>query len=264
MFFLITFILGLAIGSFLNAVIWRLHSGESIARGRSKCPKCRHKLKWQDNIPLASFVVLRGKCRYCHKKISWQYPLVELATALLFVLAYSNSGLPEINYQLSIINYQLFQIAGALLQGWFIISILIIIFVYDFRWYLVDDRVVLPAIGLIFIWNIWLGKSWLGLAISGIIIAGFFWLQFLASRGKWIGSGDIRLGLLMGVILGWPLGLVALFLSYIIGSLVSVALLIIGRKKFTSKIPLGPFLMAGTIIVMFWGEKIMGWYMRLM
>ena len=244
----IIFLFGLSIGSFVNCLVWRLHENKTIL-GRSICPHCKHQLAWYDNIPLLSFIFLRGKCRYCGEKISWQYPTVELITALLFVLAFF------IHFSGS--NFLL------LARDWFLISVMIIIFIYDLKYYLILDIISLPSILIMFIFNLLLGFNLLNLLISGIIGGSFFLIQFIISKGKWLGGGDIRLGLLMGVSLAWPMSLFAILLAYVLGSLISVPLLILKKKSFKSEIPLGAFLAPATIITLFWGEVVLNWYLNL-
>jgi len=252
--FAIIFIFGLIIGSFLNCVIWRLYKEEKIT-GRSYCPKCRHQLAWYENIPVFSFLFLRGKCGHCQGRISWQYPLVELITAMLFSCSFY-----LISAQFPISN---FQFLISLFKYWFLISIMIIIFVIDLRWYLILDIITLPACLIIFIVNILLGQNWLNLLISGIIGGSFFLLQFLISKGKWIGGGDIRMGLLMGLALGWPNVIVALMLAYLLGSIIGLSLILIGKKKWGSQVPMGIFLSTATVIALFFGGRIMAWYLGL-
>lgn len=250
----ISFITGAVIGSFLNCLIWRLHEEKTIL-GRSMCTKCKKTIAWYDNIPVLSFVILRGKCRHCGTRISWQYPIVELTTGILFATAFLLNP-----YSLSTQVPKYLIINLLTLKSWFIISIMTIIFIYDLKWYLILDIVTLPACVIIFILNILTGQNWQNLLISGIIGASFFLIQFVVSRGKWIGGGDIRLGLLMGLTLGWPMILVAIFLAYIIGSIVGIFLLLSKKKSLGSQIPLGVFLAPATIIVLFWGEAIWRWY----
>ncbi len=271
------FLFGLTIGSFINCLIWRLHENEktwtSLFRGKGKsrsyCPKCKKHIAWYDNIPVISFFILRGKCRKCRKSISWQYPIVELITGLLFVVAFlwnQESGIRNQELFLNSINglipNSLFLIN--LIRDWFIIAVMIIIFIYDLRWYLILDIVTLPACVVVFILNLMLGISWQNLLFSGIIGGSFFLMQFLISRGKWIGGGDIRLGLLMGLALGWPNVILAILLGYIIGSVVGIGLLISKKKKWSSKLPLGVFLSASTIITIFWGSEIINWYFNIL
>ncbi len=277
MFYLILFFIflfGLTIGSFLNCLIWRLHKGEGILN-RSYCPKCKKQIAWYDNIPVLSFIFLGGKCRHCGKSISWQYPIVELITAILFVVALlvNLNYLPLNafpNFQFSISKLLTSHFLLLTLRDWFLITVMIIIFIYDLRWYLILDVITLPACAIILILNLIISfqcnqcPQWSNLLISGIIGGSFFLIQFIISRGKWIGGGDIRLGLLMGLALGWPNIIAAIFLAYLIGSIIGIGLLLTGRKKWCSKLPLGVFLSVATVVVLFWGERIIEWYMNLL
>lgn len=249
----IVFIFGLFIGSFLNVVVYRLHREESFIKGFSKCLFCGHRLYPKDLVPLFSWLWLKGHCRYCGHKFSPQYFLVELITALGFVLvyyAYLPQGLVGATY-------------AAIWQLWFgfsMLAFLIIIFVYDFKYYLILDAVILPAIILAFIFNLSLGVNVLSLLLAAVVAAGFFLLQFVVSKGTWIGGGDIRLGFLMGAILGWPQVLTALFLAYIIGSIFSIGLLLGKKKHMSDKVPFGTFLSLATFITMLYGPKLYQWY----
>ncbi len=247
------FVFGLIIGSFLNCLIWRLHKKESLM-GRSYCPKCRKNIAWYDNIPVLSFMALGGRCRHCREKISWQYPLVELITGILFLMVF------YFNYQSPITNYQLLI---NILRDWFIIAVMIVIFIYDLRWYLILDIVTLPACFIIFVLNLILGFNLWNLLISGIIGGSFFLIQFVISSGKWIGGGDIRLGLLIGLALGWPGVLTAIIISYFIGSIVGLGLIAAGKKQWGSEVPLGIFLTVGAIITLFWQMQILNWYFNI-
>lgn len=223
--------------------------------GRSYCPKCEKQIAWYDNIPVLSFILLRGRCRHCKKSISIQYPAVELVTGILFVMAY------YLNYESRIINYGLII---QLLRDWFIISVMMVVFIYDLRWYLILDIVTLPACLAVLAMNLLLGFDLWNLLISGIIGGSFFLIQFLISRGKWIGGGDIRLGLLLGLSFGWPAVLLAIIISYFIGSIVGVGLILLGKKKWGSEVPLGVFLAVGAIITLFWQSQILAWYWNLL
>jgi len=255
-FLTLSFIFGLIIGSFINCLIYRLHKKKSLWN-RSFCPKCKHKISWYDNIPVFSFLFLKAKCRHCKKGISWQYPVVEFVTALLFALA----------FYVHANNFNFFSIFDSsiiiLIRDWFIISVMIVVFLYDLKYYLILDIITLPSIVIVLILNLVIGVEWQNLLISGIIGLSFFLIQFVVSRGKWIGGGDLRLGLLMGVALGWPLVLLAIMLSYISGSFVGVYLLVRNKKKWGSKLPLGVFLSVGTVVVVLWGQKILAWYLAL-
>lgn len=265
--YLCIFIFGLCIGSFLNVVILRLRAGEKFVAGRSRCPKCKKELSWSENIPLLSFMMLKGKCRGCHQKISWQYPLVELITGLIFVGSFI-----FIFYQ----NFSFVYAIALLLYYFFIISFLIIIFVYDLKYYLILDKIILPAIIFVFVAQgfLWLIKNDFSFSLfinyysllifSAIIISGFFLSQYLISKGRWMGGGDIRLGFLMGLILGWPNCLVALSLAYVLGLIVAMPLLIFGKKKMSSRIPFGTLLSLATLSSLFWGTEILNWYLNML
>ena len=253
MILIFVFIFGLIIGSFLNCLVWRLHEKESLL-DRSYCPKCKKRIAWYDNIPVFSFIWLAGKCRQCGKSISIQYPILELATGLLFVLAYC------LNYELRITNYEFIV---QLLRDWFLISVMIVIFIYDLRWYLILDIVALPACLAMLAFNLILGFNLWNLLISGIIGGSFFLIQFAISQGKWLGGGDIRLGLLMGLSLGWPGAVVAILISYFMGSIIGLGLILTGKRAWSSEMPLGVFLAAGTIITLFWQTEILNWYFNL-
>ncbi|MFA5076464.1 MAG: prepilin peptidase [Patescibacteria group bacterium] len=241
---IIFFILGLIFGSFINALIWRFFVNKSIFAKHSICPHCHQPLAFWDLVPILSFLALRARCRYCRQKISWQYPLVELVTAVVFVLVYRQWGLSYQTFFYSVISL-----------------FLIIIFIYDLKYYLILDRVVWPAIILSLIFNLIIGYSFWSLILGGIIVAGFFSLQFIISRGRWIGGGDIRLGFLIGVILGWPQVLIALILAYVTGAIVGVMLILSKNKSWSSAIPFGTFLTSSTFFCLFYGQAILNWYL---
>lgn len=264
---IVIFILGLAVGSFLNALIFRLHSGESVAKGRSKCPKCQHELSGWDLIPVLSFIWLRGRCRYCQTTISWQYPIVELVTAVLFALVYkylipsaqpSLSGVPPGAGQWTLegILYLIFL--------WFIVSVLIVVFVYDLKHGLILDKVVYPALIVTFIAVLFLPQFDFWKALMGsAVVGGFFLILVLLSRERWMGWGDVKLGFLLGLAIGWPLCLPLLFIAFVGGALVASLLMGLKLKGFKDTVPFGTMLAAAAIITLFVGPKIVGWYMGL-
>ncbi|MBM4177582.1 prepilin peptidase, partial [Candidatus Gribaldobacteria bacterium] len=193
------FLFGLIVGSFLNCLIYRLEQdqGKTILKGKSFCPKCHHSLRWFDLFPVISFFFLKGKCRYCSKKISWQYPTVEIATGLLFLLIF--------NFQFSMINeFSIFN-QFLVLFFWFIIwSLLLVIFVYDLKHYIIPDKVLVPFLGFILFfrilpffgnWKLEIGNS--RPLLNGLFLACFvsfiFFLIWLASKGRAMGFGDVKL-----------------------------------------------------------------------
>jgi prepilin signal peptidase PulO-like enzyme (type II secretory pathway) len=236
-------LLGLIAGSFLSMLISRLHTGEKgIFFGRSMCPKCKHVLSPAELIPLFSYLFLRGKCSSCKKKISLWYPATEAGTALLFLLlALSSDNL-----------YQFLLLAPTFL-------VLSFTFFYDLRYKEIHDAVLLPGILWAFLAALITGTT-IPAIIGALIAAGFFALQYFLSGGRWIGSGDIRIGALMGLLLGWEKTLLALFLSYLIGSIISLYLLATRKASASTQVPLGPFLVAGTVIAFCLGDKLINLY----
>ncbi len=255
------FILGLFFGSFLNVVVYRLHRAESFIKGFSKCLFCQHRLYPKDLVPLFSFLWLKGKCRYCRQRFSQQYFWVELFTAIAFVLIWWRI-FPTADLAIWL-DQVTWLAASQVIFWWLLASWLIVIFVYDFKYYLILDQVSLPAIVFAFVGNLLLGDSWLNLLIAALAGGGFFLLQFVLSKGRWIGGGDIRLGLLMGMILGWPQIITALFLAYVLGSIVGIGLLLTKKKGWQDKLPFGTFLTVATILTMLYGQEIIKWYWSL-
>jgi prepilin signal peptidase PulO-like enzyme (type II secretory pathway) len=251
-FYIFSFIFGTIAGSFLNACVWRFNQGISVAKGRSMCPKCRKQIAWFDNIPIVSFFVLKGKCRQCRERISWQYPLVEIGVGLVFLI------IAFINFKQTIFIDLNFVVL--LFRDWIIVWLLGLIFVYDWKYMeVLDSATFYPAVILFVLTIIFGWIPWQSLIIGCLVGAGFFFFQYIISGGKWVGGGDIRIGFLMGAILGFPKILATLFLAYILGAITGV---IIYRKVRGVKVPFGTFLALGTFITMVWGDKIVGWYVK--
>jgi prepilin signal peptidase PulO-like enzyme (type II secretory pathway) len=240
---LLVLVLGVVIGSFLNVVILRTEAGSSLG-GRSKCVKCAATLRPIDLIPVVSFLMLRGKCHSCHARISVQYPLVESATGLLFLACFF--AFPTI---------------PGLVRGLVLVPFLVVIFVYDLRYQLILDRFSIPAMFAAFALSVWAGYAPRDLLYGALAIGGFFLAQHLVSKGRWIGAGDIRMGALMGLILGLRDGLGALFVAYVLGALVGVYLIATKRATGKTKVPFGTFLVAGTLVMLFVGRQLMDWYL---
>jgi leader peptidase (prepilin peptidase)/N-methyltransferase len=248
------FIFGTIIGSFLNAVLWRLRTRESIVIGRSHCTTCEHVLAPGDLVPVLSFLLLRGKCRYCKAGIHPSYILVELAVGALFLLfasrAFANGPLDGIGM-------------SRLLLQWYFAAALTLVFVYDLRYMLIPRALTLPATVVAALAGLALGMSPVGMALGMIVGGGIFWLQYVVSKGRWIGGGDISLGVLMGAMLGWPLTLVALFLAYVGGALICSVMLLSRRSVWNSQIPFGTFLSVATLATLLWGAQMLAWYLHL-
>ena len=242
------FVFGVCIGSFLNCFIYRLEQNKKMS-GRSFCPHCKHTLSWQDLFPVFSFLFLGGKCRYCHKKISIQYPAIEILTGLIFLLIFS-------------FNYGIL----ATVFLFYIFSSLIVIFIYDLKHYIIPDKVLFPAIAVAVVYNLippYNLQHLFYVFLAVIIASGFFLAIFLLSRGKAMGFGDVKLAILMGLLLGLPNILAALFLAFFFGAIIGIILMVYKKKSLKSEIPFGPFLIAGTFLALFWGEQLIGLYMRL-
>ncbi len=263
---IVVFLLGLCVGSFLNCVIYRLWHKESFLKGRSYCPKCKQVLSWYDLIPVLSFLLLRGKCRYCQKKISWQYPLVEISTGLIFFLILNfqflifNEFEPFGGSVTAIFNFQTLNLFYYLLIACF----LIVIFVYDLKHYIIPDKIIFPAIGIAFLYQLIFNWVILGTYLGAAFgAAAFFLFIVLVSQGKWMGLGDVKLVFLIGLLLGFPNILVALFLAFFIGAIIGIGLIIFGKKKLKSEVPFGPFLVGGTFVAMFFSQNLINWYLNL-
>ncbi len=294
-FYLIVFVFGLIVGSFLNCVIYRLaltpklktsgsdglaltpkfgsdglkigsRSARSFLKGRSFCPHCKHTLRCRDLIPIFSFLILKGKCRYCQQKISFQYPIVELATGLLFVLIVNYRLFPKIEMLSNLTIVELFDVCFL----FFVFCSLIVIFVYDLKHFIIPDKVIFSAIIIALIYNLFQLftthyplSTVLNNLYAAFGAAIFFLAIVLVSRGKWMGLGDVKLAFFMGLLLGFPNILVALFLAFLIGAIIGVGLILAKRKHLKSELPFGPFLVTGTFIALFWGQAIAYWYLNL-
>jgi len=249
------FILGLILGSFLNSWMWRMRENirTFLTHSRSMCVHCHRQLLWIENVPLFSYIFLKGKCRTCHKKIPVHYFLVELFTAIVltFIAWY------HVNY-LSAFNL------SAWLRDVFFITILIVVFAYDAMYQEINTGLVwVGAVVGFFINWFYLGYSAQSLLLGALIAGGFFALQYIISKGKWIGGGDVRLGVMMGVWLGWPNVLVALFFAYLIGAVIGVVLLLTKKVQKGAAIPFGTFLAVGTFFAIYHGNEIIQWYLSL-
>jgi len=264
------FILGSIIGSFLSVITYRTHVKEKgIVSGRSKCPNCKEPIKWHNLIPIISWLALRGRCGECGKKISSHYLVMEVSTGLLFLLAFTKWNFLQaigssVNPDFS--HYAIdWQSLSTLIFYLIEFTFLAAIFFYDLIYKEIPDRFSLPAIAIAFVGGLLLNiLSWQEMLIGAAIIGGFFFLQFILSKGKWIGGGDIRLGILIGVLLGWKFGAVATIIAYFIGAILSMHLLLNKKVDRKTEIAFGPFLVAGTLIALFNGPELLEWYLRTM
>lgn len=276
MIYILVGLIGLSLGSFVNALVWRMHHNEvikgkntnvgkktsnkeaqlSIVNGRSVCVKCKHQLAWNDLIPVMSWLALSGKCRYCHKKISIQYPLVELLVAFLAI------------FSLALWPFELTGVVSWISLGLWLsaLPLLVALVIYDIKYmimptaliYILDVIAVLFALSLAFEFkNIDFVVSPL---IGSALIGGFFWALHIFSKGKWIGGGDVRFGFSMGLFLGWQKAVLGLAIASYLGTALVIVLLILGKYHKKMRLPFGPFLITGTFIALLYGNIIIDWY----
>lgn len=262
------FVMGLVWGSFLNVVILRSSKGKSFVKGRSVCPKCKHVIEWKHNIPLLSFLLLKGRCAYCNKRISLLYPVVEFLTGLFFVWWF-------------LVGFGFFRLAGSPWQivqpiFWLIIGLIfIVIFVIDLLY------MIIPYPLNFFLFTVTLGYKVLLIAFGKMMVEDFWnsvicafalttFLILVNRVTRWyrgvdgFGLGDIYLAPSLGLLLGWPKILPGIFLSFISGSVVGVILILAKKKKLGNYLPFAPFLIFGTTISLMYGSMIWQWYMSIM
>jgi prepilin signal peptidase PulO-like enzyme (type II secretory pathway) len=253
MIIIIFFIFGLIVGSFLNVVVYRLNVAETIL-GRSYCPQCKSKIRWYDNIPLLSFVFLRAECRDCQKKISWFYPAVELFTAAVFSLV---GGLFFSASDFASLIPTVFYLT--------VFSVMIVIAAYDLKFMEIPLFVVWIGVGISILYYFWADSQNMQLIaqngifssmtvlslIGGAVSAIFFFSIAYFSKEKWMGMGDGYIGLLVGLVVGWPIVFPTLTLSFAIGALAGMILVALKIKGMKSQIPFAPFLVLGAMAIIF-------------
>lgn len=280
-------VFGLGFGSFAGATVWRLRArqlledkeaGEKISKSefqklqpltkvtfssdRSQCLHCHHQLAWYDLVPLVSWVSTGGKCRYCNKKIGWFEPAIELGVALIFVVSYVCWPQPLDSF------------LGVLQFGLWLIGCvgLAVLFAYDLRWFLLPNIVMFPLIAVAAMYAIIsiiqapdTVSAVFSLVVSIAILSGLYLLLWVTSKGKWIGFGDVKLGLVLALFLGdWRLAFVALFVANFIGCLLVIPGLVTGRLSRSTRVPFGPLLIVGGVVAMLAGQPIIDWYVSIL
>jgi len=235
---------GLAIGSFLNVCIYRLPRHRSLLYPSSRCPWCGHSLGGRDLVPVFSYLLLKGRCRYCGRRIGWRYPLVEALTAVLFAGMFLHFGL-----SLLLVKYL------------FLTAVLIVVSFIDLEHRIVPDRITLFTLGGGAVLDLLARDLSLRAALLGLAVpAAFLLLLALVSRGG-MGAGDVKLAAVTGLFLGWPQSGLALFAACMIGGTAALVLLALGLKGRKEAIPFGPFLAAGVLVSVFWGQALLAWYL---
>ena len=245
---ILIFILGLIVGSFSNVCIYRIPRNESIIFPASHCPKCRSNISLKDNIPLISYILLKGRCRNCKNKISIQYPIVELLTGLTYLIIYLIYGL-SIQSLIYII----------------LSSALIIIAFIDLNEQIVPDVISLPGIVVGFIISFFVPyisfiNSALGVIVGGGIILIIGLAGSVIFKKEAMGGGDVKLAAMIGAFLGWRYIIISLFLGFFLGALAGIILILSKIKSREDTVPFGPFIALGSMITLLWGEKIISWY----
>jgi len=266
------FVFGLCVGSFVNVCIHRLPEGESIVRPRSRCPRCKSAIAAYDNIPLFSYLFLRGRCRHCGSSISFLYPTVELATGLVFLLIYYRFGF-----------------SPAALRASFLAAALIALIVTDLRGRILPDAITFPGMAVGALFAFWIPVAdgtarWLWRLLGGVYLpAGAFSLAdgllgalvgggllfalgeiwFRIKKVEGMGLGDVKMMIMVGLFLGLKLTVLTLLLGSLVGSVVGGGYMLLTRKDSAYELPLGTFLGLAALAALFWGEWLIGAYMGL-
>jgi prepilin signal peptidase PulO-like enzyme (type II secretory pathway) len=289
------FIIGVCLGSLTKAIADRSLINKSFW-GRSYCEDCKKQLAWYDLFPILSYLFLRGRCRYCHKKFSPEYLLTEVLMGLLGAAIFVKL-IPANFLELNAVSWG---VLGLSLFMYLLISVVLVaVFITDFKTGYIPDRITYPSIWILFVSLIVssgykIGLLYLSLkdstigkyllppysdyfhshaleiaeplfygSLMALILGLFFYLLIVITRGKGMGGGDLKFGVFLGLAFGFPYSLVVLMLSFLLGSIFGVGLILVGRKKFGQTLPFGPFMSLAGIIVIFWGTDILNWYMHL-
>lgn len=242
LFTFILFLYGIIIGSFLNVCIYRIPNKESVAKQRSHCMTCGHQLAWYDLFPVFSYLFLRGKCRYCGTKISMQYPLVELINGLGYVWIFMVNGISL----LCVIECLLF-------------SALLVLTVIDWRTYEIPVGINIFILVLGILATIIDLEHILSHIIGAVCVSGFLAILYYATKGRGIGGGDVKLMAVAGLLLGWQKIVLALVLGSVLGSIIHILRMKISGEEHV--LAFGPYLSAGIVLAMLYGESLINWYL---
>jgi leader peptidase (prepilin peptidase)/N-methyltransferase len=246
------FILGLCIGSFLNVCIYRLPASQSIVQPGSRCPNCSTSIAFYDNIPVLSYLWLRGRCRYCRVKIAGRYPIIELLGGLFALATFLKFGLT----------------LQGLIYFAFIACLLVVTFI-DLDHRIIPDIITLPGIPVCFaasfaIPSVAYKDALLGIVIGGGSLFSVAWIYTLLTKKEGMGGGDIKLLAMMGALVGWQGVLFTIFVSSLVGTLSGLAIMLQSRKGMKLAVPFGPFLAIGCITYIFFGTPLIAWYFNLL
>jgi prepilin signal peptidase PulO-like enzyme (type II secretory pathway) len=253
-------LIGAAMGSFAGAMAWRLKTKRNMVNDRSECEHCHHKLGILDLLPIVSWLLLGGRCRYCNKPIGWLPFVAEVGVAAAFVVSYLYWPL----------GFEAWQ-AIVLLVLWLVYLVaLAVLIIYDVRWMILPDKIVIPLIVVGFIDASLRMSQVPGAGIADVILgagygvlalAGVYGALYAVSKGRWVGFGDVKLSIFIGVVLGWQKALLVLILANVIGFLIVVPGLATRKLTRTSRVPFGPFLIIAFVVAGLFGDAIIRWYM---
>ena len=259
MLYIIVFVLGAVIGSFLNVCIYRIPREKSVVTPPSSCPSCGTRIRFYDNIPILSYIMLRGRCRSCKAEFSARYPFVEFINAVLYLAVLNSFGLAS---PLVLVTY------------FFFVSTLIVIFFIDIDHQIIPNSITFPGMPLALVLGAtilpdpFLRDSLLGLRNSAIgFLAGGGSFYLIAVSGRAIlkkdamGGGDIKMMAMIGGLLGWKGVILTTFMGSLLGSIIGVSLILMKGREWGSKIPFGPYLALGALVSLLWGENILIWYL---
>lgn len=247
---------GLALGSFIAALTYRLPRNISISTGRSFCPNCKHQIAWFDNIPLFSFLFLQGKCRNCKKTISKRYPVIEFLGLVVGLVTpfFSEAAVRNISW-LNVIGLPVTFFVFALLL------LFLAIIVTDFEFQIIPDEFVFSLLGIVmFVILLSSTQTFFASVASGLSAAMFLLTLHLVTRGRGMGLGDVKLALPLGLLFGYPLTLVWMFSSFVSGAAVGLLMMLVGSAGMKTKLAFGPFLIFGAIITLVWGQYLLSFF----
>lgn len=243
------FILGAVVGSFLNVCIYRIPAGQSVVSPPSSCPKCGNRIRWFQNIPILSYLFLRGRCGFCQVRIPLRYALVEASSGLLFVVVLFHFGL-----------------SSATPVFWLFVATLLVITFIDLDHQIIPDVISLPGIAIGFLcsfaipWLSWY-DSLFGVLLGGGLLLAIAWLYETLTKREGMGGGDIKLLGMIGAFLGWKAVFPIIFFASLGGTLIGVPLMVAKGRSSRFALPFGPFLAVAAVVYLFWGQDILNWYL---
>jgi len=235
------FIIGAVYGSFLNMLLWRLPRGRGFG-GRSRCPLCQAQLAWHNLVPIFSFIFILGRCRACRARIPNRYLLVEIVSAVALGL-FGFFAMPV----LTIV---------PMLFGVYIAFTLLVLFFFDLYYFILPDVVMIPAILIVALYTIFVGANPIQHLVTALISGLFFGILYVASKGRWLGFGDVKLAILLGLVFGYPLSYLIIIASVWVGAITGLVMMALGKATMKKALPFGAFLCSVALIVLIFYDKL--------